>query len=347
MGNMPAFASASMRSIQNEPVAVAPAGQTLRIPLNRSGYLVGGVLSVAFDFSAAPGSPPTPGALINSLAISKIRLSSAGTTDYFRMSGYSAFMYGATRDKLLTRGDVGSLLEASIASRYAYLNQSSSTRYWVHLNLRNILGELELFSLLDTEGTGGLILEIDTAPAAAATTMTGYTQASAFLTTERRLYPLNGAEPPYQGLVKTVIETVVPIGAAPSTDNFTLPQIGMVGGVWLWYQNVSTGAPVVTEIGDYQIQFGSISAPYKELGRAKLVREEMEEDFLLPSGVHRFDFLSAAGDVNTMPHTRDTIQVVDATDVRLQINFDAAASTWPANSQRVLLMEVFSPAVAG
>lgn len=342
--SLPAFADSSMRSIQIEPQAVQPAGGTLRIPLNRSGYLVGGILNVYFDF-AAP-TVITPGLLVNCLAISRIRLSSAGTTDYFRLSGYSAGLLGATREGTLQAGDVASAFETGVAARYLYLNKPTTSRYCVSFNLRNILGELELFSLLNTEGTGGLVMEIDLAPAAGSHPMTGYTQATGVLVTERRLYPLTGSAPPYQGMVKTCIETVYPFGAGGNQDNFTLPQIGMVTGLWVYYRNGATGALVPSEFTDYQLQFGSISNPLRETGRGKLIREQMEEKFLLPTGVHRWDFLAGAGDTVTMPHTRDAVQVVDATDVRCVMNFDAAFTTWAPTNERVVVQEVLSPAYA-
>lgn len=326
------------------------------IAFQRTGFLAGvmGVVELNITTSAAGtwankvSGLPTPENCIRT-----IRLRSNSGVTFYETSGFGNYLVQRVnrlydyRNPLATFDSALQIAQSfSLPTTYA-----ASTTYTLRfpIDLRNLLGERELISLLLLEGKGTIYLDIVWDDVENnLLTMTGgasITVNSITVTPEADVFLLPNV--PYIAPAISPIhcyQTQTDPLTTTGFDKFTPNNGGTLLRVIMFFQNGDGSRIPLSSLGNWSIKFGGIMTP--ERGKIQNLAARMlkqYEGYALPSGVFTHDYLGGNGDASRMPGLRDTIPLRDANDVVIETEILSTAGL-TAGATRTVILETLKRA---
>lgn len=325
---------------------------TSTIALQKTGYMAGlsAVVEINITTSASgtfankTGAIPTPENCIRYL-----RLKSQSGTTFYETHGFGNYLIQRV-NRMYDYRNAPAVYGASnsygqvfnLPSTYA-----NSTTYTLRfpINLRNILGERELISLLLLEGTGTVYLDVVWADVETELlTLAGggtITVNSIQLTPEADIFLLPSTNEyirPETSPLKVVTMTVDSI-TNTGYDKYSPPNGGTLLRMIVFYTNGDGTRIPCSQMGNYLLRFGGIMAPERGKVQNFLYQQLWRyEGYALPDGVMAHDFLGGNGDGARMPGLRDTIPVREANDIMLETEI-LPSTTIVAGATRTVILE--------
>lgn len=340
---VPPLGTIATRSLiqQNNLPYVANTRQILE--LQRTGFMLGLNCVCVVNVTMPASGTFTPVAKGPENFIKNMELGTNNGATFYRTDGFANYIVQRMQKPMDYKLPVPTFLDTNVKSRvYSYpQSPSTSTTFDVRfpVDLRNVLGEKDLNSLILMEGEQVITLAVTWGGPSDIYGASGspitINSVSLQFEADTMILPRGVNSALYAANVSPIVQTLQETRDLNVGPYRWYPrQRGGISQLAFWIESSAGAIKAQSFWKDYQINFGNTSTPVRGTFDNKLAFDMGEQDGMcMPEGVQVFDFLMGNGD-KRMPSTRDGIRVADGDDVYFEFGFTAA----PTAGDKIIIL---------